>query len=106
MISTYNKSFCFDFKGPLTLEVTIFTAGDEFFLHFFILGKYIISLILREKVTYLASLMVIVCYIKHHLDYFKQFESRSQQTSRNMRIPTMWYVRPAKAQISLRIRAV
>ena len=26
--------------------------------------------------------------------------------SRDMRFPTMWYVRPAKAQISLRIRAV
>ena len=26
--------------------------------------------------------------------------------SRNMRFPTMWYVRPAKAQTSLRIRAV
>ena len=25
--------------------------------------------------------------------------------SRNMRFPTMWYVRPAKAQISLRIGA-
>ena len=25
--------------------------------------------------------------------------------SRAMRFPTMWYVRPAKAQISLRIRA-
>ena len=26
--------------------------------------------------------------------------------SRGMRVPTMWYVRPAKAQTSLRIRAV
>ena len=26
--------------------------------------------------------------------------------SRDMRFPTMWYVRPAKPQISLRIRAV
>ena len=26
--------------------------------------------------------------------------------SRGMRFPTMWYVRPAKSQISLRIRAV
>ena len=28
------------------------------------------------------------------------------QMSRDMRFPTMWFVRPAKAQISLRIRAV
>ena len=26
--------------------------------------------------------------------------------SRDIRLPTMWYVRPAKAQTSLRIRAV
>ena len=26
--------------------------------------------------------------------------------SRDMRFPTMWYVRPAKAQISLRIRSL
>ena len=29
-----------------------------------------------------------------------------QHMSRDMRVPTMWYVRPAKPQISLRIRAV
>ena len=28
------------------------------------------------------------------------------EMSRNIRFPTMWYVRPAKAQTSLRIRAV
>ena len=28
------------------------------------------------------------------------------QPSRNMRFPTVWYVRPAKPKISLRIRAV
>ena len=30
----------------------------------------------------------------------------ADKTSRGMRFPTMWYVRPAKAKISLRIRAV
>ena len=30
----------------------------------------------------------------------------NDQLSRDMRFPTMWYVRPAKAQTSLRIRAV
>ena len=29
-----------------------------------------------------------------------------KQMSHDMRFPTMWYVRPAKAQTSLRIRAV
>ena len=32
------------------------------------------------------------------------FEHRN--LSRHIRFPTMWYVRPAKAQTSLRIRAV
>ena len=32
--------------------------------------------------------------------------SKGLQNSLNMRFPTMWYVRPAKAQTSLRIRAV
>ena len=30
----------------------------------------------------------------------------TQHMSRDMRFPTMWYVRPAKAQTSLRIRTV
>ena len=33
------------------------------------------------------------------------FSSRKQM-SRSMGFPTMWYVRPAKPQISLRVRAV
>ena len=37
----------------------------------------------------------------------KHTESHNQNNmSRDMRFPTMWYVRPAKAQTSLRIRAV
>ena len=41
--------------------------------------------------------------------YFKELQplTVSQiKLSRDMRFPTMWYVRPAKAQTSLRIRAV
>ena len=33
-------------------------------------------------------------------------DSNYLHLSRDMRFPTMWYVRPAKAQTSLRIRAV
>ena len=33
------------------------------------------------------------------------FSTRIHEMSRGMRFPTMWYVRPAKAQTSLRIRA-
>ena len=33
-------------------------------------------------------------------------EELKQHMSRDMRFQTMWYVRPAKPQISLRIRAV
>ena len=34
------------------------------------------------------------------------YKQRSKNLSQCMRIPTMWYVRPAKPQISLRICAV
>ena len=37
---------------------------------------------------------------------FSHFNTSDQQMSRNMIFPTMWYMRPAKPQISLRIRAV
>ena len=40
---------------------------------------------------------------KNRLDV--SFE-HTEEMSRNMRFPTMWYVRPAKPQISLRLRAV
>ena len=36
----------------------------------------------------------------------KKIKSDKNNISRHMRFPTMWYVRPAKAQTSLRIRAV
>ena len=32
--------------------------------------------------------------------------AKEGEMSRDIRFPTMWYVRPAKPQISLRIRAV
>ena len=35
-----------------------------------------------------------------------QLGKMQNDLSRDMRFPTMWYVRPAKAQTSLRIRAV
>ena len=36
----------------------------------------------------------------------KWVKNRQYQLSRDVRFPTMWYVRPAKAQTSLRISAV
>ena len=38
--------------------------------------------------------------------YILIFIIKNHDMSRDMRFPTMWYVRPAKAQTSLRIRAV
>ena len=37
--------------------------------------------------------------------YFNTISPFPEQMSRNMRVQTMWYVRPAKDQISLRIRS-
>ena len=34
------------------------------------------------------------------------FKETAAYMSRNLIFPTMWYLRPAKSQISLRIRAV
>ena len=46
----------------------------------------------------------------HTFSIGKQLETKSSHSPGNlsgdMRFPTMWYVRPAKPQISLRIRAV
>ena len=44
---------------------------------------------------------------KSIISYFSDIPfSAEHYVSRNMRFPTMWYLRPAKAQTSLRIRAV
>ena len=40
------------------------------------------------------------------INYFIFHLTQNKHVSRYMRFPTMWYVRPAKPQISLRIRAV
>ena len=61
---------------------------DEFSLYFYFkLGPY-----RSTKCAYWV-------YVLLHLQ-------RIMYLSRNMRFPTIWYVRPAKPQISLRIRAV
>ena len=46
--------------------------------------------------------------LNYHMDLnlkkYSQLILQCIEMSRNMRFPTMWYVRPAKAQTSLRIR--
>ena len=37
--------------------------------------------------------------------FYNTFAVTVMEMSHNMRFPTIWYVRPAKAQTSLRIRA-
>ena len=57
------------------------------------------SKILKKLAVSLGNMMVQICIDKKHdltcLTYM----------SRDMRFPTMWFVRPAKAQTILRIRA-
>ena len=52
----------------------------------------------------------VVNYVKAgtrcSLQYLILLKSKTVQMSRGMRFPTMWYVRPAKAQTSLRVRTV
>ena len=44
--------------------------------------------------------------IFQHLSHLKAASNESDDLSRDMRFPTMWFMRPAKPQISLRLRAV
>ena len=53
------------------------TSADDIFRYVFFLGAFRVKILLLNN----------------------------QQMSSDMRFPTMWYVRPAKAQTSLRIRA-
>ena len=50
----------------------------------------------------IAQVLIITKFVKGHLSY----HCTTMYMSQCMRFPTMWYVRPAKPQISLRIRAV
>ena len=60
-----------------------------------------------RDVTILITLRhdVITTWAKCHV-HRRAFEKRQPLMSRDISIPTMWYVRPAKTQISLRIQAV
>ena len=59
----------------------------------------------RSKILYIYMYLCVCKGSGHYFD--KCFEDFFVgYMSRDMRFPTMWYVRPAKAQTSLRIRAV
>ena len=58
----------------------------------------------RMSLIEVEESLFVVCF-----SLYSQMDSTSvmiSQMSREMRFPTMWYVRPAKPQIRLRIRAV
>ena len=58
-----------------------------------------------EKNTDLhVKILLIDCYCMYI--FFHVNWNERNKMSRSMRFPTMWYVQPAKAQISLRICAV
>ena len=52
----------------------------------------------------ISSLLIRATFINGATFHLKAM--KKTYLSRNMRFPTMWYVPPAKAQTSLRIRAV
>ena len=45
-------------------------------------------------------------FVTDHMDVIAYWNFQINRMSHDMRFPTMWFVRPAKPQISLRIRAV
>ena len=55
---------------------------------------------------FLAKLAPLVWGSKHFPIQLINPHKFHLQMSRDMRLPTMWHVRPARPQISLRIRAV
>ena len=52
-----------------------------------------------------AALRMCFCNDVQYFNTLYTLKSFNIKMSRNMRFPTMWYVRPAKAQTGLRIRA-
>ena len=78
----------------------IFTPQKSIFSFYFILNvKY-----KKHNLTFLmhfASALKVIIIACHMCS-----RAGKEHKSHDMRFPTMWYVRPAKAQTSLRIRAV
>ena len=68
--------------------------NDQFYV-----GYHVLCLRWRvcEKCSYSIAFLIILNY-RAYLEL--------QHLSCDMRLPTMWYVRPAKLHVSLRIRAV
>ena len=54
--------------------------------------------------TPLVADSLLFCYVRDSM--LSLSENNQTDMGRTVRFPTIWYVRPAKAQTSLRIRAV
>ena len=69
--------------------------------------KYIYTCLQNFAIIFQAFLYVISELHKTiiFLQFYKQCIYLRYQMSHGMRLPKVWYVRPAKAQTSLRIRA-
>ena len=59
----------------------------------------------NDYFQFFLSYMIYVCLRNWNVSVTRFFNALKQM-SRNMGFPTMWYVRPAKAQTSLRIRTI
>ena len=65
-----------------------------------------IPLIFRKLAFYFLSIYKYLCFHQTHMITIIAPISEHNNLSQYMRFPTMWYVRPAKPQISLHIRAI
>ena len=81
-----------------------------FFLFLFVVVVFLILFVFFCFVFLIGALRT-----KRHSDFYwsndqkdnkKKTYKNKPKMSRDMSFPTMWYVRPAKAKTSLRIRAV
>ena len=60
----------------------------------------------KNKWAWSGNTTITYCNPTNSTTNTERLEPSGRQLSRDMRFPTMWYVRPAKAQTSLRICAV
>ena len=87
-------------SAPKTMSMSTFTIVCWFF--FVILNLLTLFLINYQHAKINESMVIFVSYVtlSNTVVYLNKY------LSCDLRFPTMWYVRPAKPQISLRIRAV
>ena len=83
------------FSEAVNLEIMTSTYSESFF-----------TLFCMHCVEGFVTINIMLPYFIHHNEHIVHITFLQNNMSQCMRFPTIWYVRPAKPQTSLRIRAV